>query len=1339
MTRKVALFSILLACLLWTPASEAVTIKGQPLRDIDDIVRTANDSEFPELRKHSIMLYERFDDRAGTKFQPRVFTVNNDGTLRKQHELEGYVSFGDKTFSTVEHFVQRMSLAMSEKRFGLRRTVMLTMPGMSIPSNNYEYNAYGFRTVETNGTEDSADISLVNPQKALTLLGADRVIWGNAAMTVKGLESSDIFVYLHSSHMAYPGDLYFSFFTSERNETGNVDWHDLSVKDGDINGWKLFNHSSGNRGAGVAAGDFDGDGYKNEIAVCWNDNDRVWAYIYRLTFANGQASVQRIYELLIHLAGYWGTVAAKQASPNVVTGDFNGDGKDEAAFVNKTFPQGEAQNQMRVTIIGINKKTGDWEVGMAGIDGRSESACKAARCDFDGDGKDELAILFFQEHDYALWPRLERWYCESGKIQPIRDTSHIIGGSNKDVLGYNVFGDYNRYYRIAEDFCLTAGPVTGTVGKGRLAEDVVISHVNNEASRVFVIPTQLDSRNNFAGFGETQKIYEYSGNDSARRGAVITGDFANEALLLGTPSHKVDKHDESYAAVLQTFPYHVDNVDYLGGKTAELINYTYSGFDGQGGNGEMNVSYTKEQSSSSESDVSFGLASTTETIGFLGKAGEFVTGAMKFVTTGANIAGNFDERAKVAGDVTSGIMKFFTDTISKTTTNATNEVNQKKNVASLKADTWDAIYRYTSEQHIWRYKILNKPLPSWYRFGPKADDSRADIKTDSKDYFITFSMYDDAHQGSGSSIQTDSYQPIHEEGNFFSYPSSVELVEGYNKEGLLDDIHFFEWTKGLEAHHTSEFKKEKIDKLKYDENIERSELTKTVSAIASFFGLDDPDPFPPYTSHNKSFTKSFSTSEKIEFNIKGRDSLPGEYAENTLYFVPYLAREGTMKVAMAVQLRDGALSPLWGSNSLYSKRPDPALLLPRKFRRENANLVTNKVASSAMMMRGMRFYVPELDLHSDTLFLAGLTYKVRVPIYNASFVKVDSFDVKLSYAPVGKGDDMFDKERPYITKGLKEIETLSGVSIGGWDNYKSNNNKKWLEFTFNVPKGTTEGDYVFYVQIDPGNTLPEVHDSRMNSAGRLLDAGGNNDGYFCFHITSLEQARNYRNNSSANASVRASSVLSPRGTIYRAVSRRASGNGGGKVSSSESGYGMADVSVLFEDEDINENGLLDYVTLQDLLDVFGDGLISSNGDESAAIEAEDNTTYTVLVDIDYNGDEYYPEAYLYGVNYKAGSLDSGDAEVSNAYMQYKISLVPHTKSQVVVTLSNEYMDYENGTGFEIVVPSLSGVIYNNEEDYEEYSNGSPVSGTSSSSGGCEAGFTVLGLMLPMLLFRKKSQ
>ncbi|MBQ6919152.1 MAG: SYNERG-CTERM sorting domain-containing protein, partial [Synergistaceae bacterium] len=68
-----------------------------------------------------------------------------------------------------------------------------------------------------------------------------------------------------------------------------------------------------------------------------------------------------------------------------------------------------------------------------------------------------------------------------------------------------------------------------------------------------------------------------------------------------------------------------------------------------------------------------------------------------------------------------------------------------------------------------------------------------------------------------------------------------------------------------------------------------------------------------------------------------------------------------------------------------------------------------------------------------------------------------------------------------------------------------------------------------------------------------------------------------------------------------------------------------------------------------------------------------------------------------------------------------------------------YMDYENGTGFEIVVPSLSGVIYNNEEDYEEYSNGSPVSGTSSSSGGCEAGFTVLGLMLPMLLFRKKSQ
>ena len=218
--------------------------------------------------------------------------------------------------------------------------------------------------------------------------------------------------------------------------------------------------------------------------------------------------------------------------------------------------------------------------------------------------------------------------------------------------------------------------------------------------------------------------------------------------------------------------------------------------------------------------------------------------------------------------------------------------------------------------------------------------------------------------------------------------------------------------------------------MKYDENIQRSGLSKVISAVASFFGADDPVPLPPYTSHNETVVKNFSTSERINFNLMGRNTESGEYAGNTLYFVPYLTREGAMQVAMAVKLSDGATSPLWGQNSLYRKFPDPALLLPGKYKRVGATLVANDVPGAAMKVRGLRFYVPLIDLYSDTNFLAGLTYKIRVPIYNASFIESGKFDVRLSYARAGYTAGMFNKAKPYDTSALQEIQTLRDVTIG---------------------------------------------------------------------------------------------------------------------------------------------------------------------------------------------------------------------------------------------------------------------------------------------------------------------
>ena len=88
-----------------------------------------------------------------------LFTISNDGTLRTQRDLESYIVNGNKTESPVEHFVQG----------------------------------------------DNADISLVNSADTFSHFDTNRITWGNAHMTEKGLESQNVFVCLNGSIMSQSG------------------------------------------------------------------------------------------------------------------------------------------------------------------------------------------------------------------------------------------------------------------------------------------------------------------------------------------------------------------------------------------------------------------------------------------------------------------------------------------------------------------------------------------------------------------------------------------------------------------------------------------------------------------------------------------------------------------------------------------------------------------------------------------------------------------------------------------------------------------------------------------------------------------------------------------------------------------------------------------------------------------------------------------------------------------------------------------------------------------------------------------------------------------------------
>ena len=1353
--------------------SEAgITIGGKSLGSIPDIIKATTGSDLPEIQKHSLLLFERFNDTAGIVYQPRVFTINADGTMRKQFELKKWtLDDTHKNSTTVTpggDFVQKMDLAISPQRFGGRRNVIYTNTGLAM--NNSYYSITGFHTVESKGTEDNA--SMTNPDETTPQwYWGQRCMWGNAAMTVKGMENQDIFVIAHSTLAGQPGNIYLYFLGVDRDKSGSVSSHHITINGGDqYFGAKVGDFNSAIWGVSVTAGDFDGDGYKNEILLAWNNNEGVYAYVYRITSTDGKTlnSAGMMSAINGVHTGYqnWGWEHYRQSSVIALAGDFDGDGVQEGAVVTKT--NGLNLGDMRIKVFKYN--SGSWTTDeLTAGDNQFWGTLKATKADLNGDGQDEIVVLVLQDLNAStIHPRLEFWGFERGSIKPIRNAQCNKGGiGGVEILGYTLTGSsgaYSQCFKTAEDFSITAGPLTGTKGHIKLADDIAISHVNSDASRVFVIPSVLNDNRDFIAFGDTKKVYEVIGSSQARRGALITSDFANEVLMLGKPYHTIDDIDTTYVTVLQAIPYHVDNVDVNGQLTQNPQNYTFSGFAGDEGNGKMSVTYTKVNETDTSNTVTFNTASTTETISELGDVGPYVQGYLKFRATQANIAGNFDERIKAAGQMYSSILDFVTTKIDNVTESSTKEAENVITSSKTQALIWDTFSAYTAQQHIWRYKILNKPLPSWYKLGPQADYSSHDIDPDNTEHYMTFTLYDTATKVDADQDSTNTYQARHEEGNLFSYPSSLDGIEGYNDKGKLADEEWKAWSKGNDSSRSVQITQSKVSSQGYNDKTEPSELTKTISGakaiintVAGWFGADEPfeeENIPDSSTHSETFSKSFATTEKIDIDLYGTSTIPGEDAGYMISSMPFIAREGTLKVAHAVQLYDSPqqrlLSPLWGDDSRYRKLPDPALVLPRKWVRNGATFRATTNNAAAMLMRGLRFRIPALDLYSDIDFVAGLTYEIKVPVYNASFRETGSFNVKLSYANADRQkEDHFDVYNPNSTMDLlTEIGTVS-MSLNGWGD-----NKGWATFTWTVPADMKTGRYLFFAQIDPPDSNPEhrineVHESRLNADGTVADVGGNNEGYFNFSVISKEDLE-------AKAKVKSeikAGTYKPEhsdGVLYSTVYAKAQEADGEEVRPAAEiidRSGSIKVDIAIDGQGSNED-VVDFIEAMWRLAAIAD--ISPD----TVVQAECTVTY--------DGDEFYPEVYLNGCNLKPGTLDQVaerdypvEEEIESMFSTHRFSLVPHSTVTFMLNIKPEKINFLNGAGFEIYVPELHAasvlaeIAESKSSESETPGGDTPsdrpdtpeVSSPGSSGGGCEMGFgalTLIGLAGLVLKVRKDS-
>ena len=155
--------------------------------------------------------------------------------------------------------------------------------------------------------------------------------------------------------------------------------------------------------------------------------------------------------------------------------------------------------------------------------------------------------------------------------------------------------------------------------------------------------------------------------------------------------------------------------------------------------------------------------------------------------------------------------------------------------------------------------------------------------------------------------------------------------------------------------------------------------------------------------------------------------------------------------------------------------------------------------------------------------------------------------------------------------------------------------------------------------------------------------------------------------------------------------------------------------------------------------------------------------YTVPVKftVTYEGDTYYPEAYLQGVNLKPGAAERlrnenartpNREDIENVFSVHRMALVPHTTVSFIQHLMPLKMDWENGSVFEFYVPDLAAasVLEEIAESSAEASEGDDTSGddpgtdtpatstVGSSGGGCETfGLGLMGLAALVFIQRKK--
>ena len=1366
---------VLLLLLLSAGASFAVTVPGHdgtslPLSQIPDIIRhvTGQTSGDLSLGKDSLFLMDILHNKSVQKYSDVTVT---ETMIKLSDSLYTFDSDGNK-----------IDMADTEDPSPLYSDKInpdychLSAAGLSAKNHDGTYSVLqiapaGDWHIVSGGMNSGGDVTMnsIRLRSPSSDSYTGSVVDAEAGITVKGYDGELVALLMRDGET-------FSVYLAKVSADSNPASSNAELVSGS---WSATTGSSGNvpkmldgtiyYPLSMAVGDFDNDGYANEIAVVNTNRIAVHYHVLQISHTGSSAkdanfSVSVLNNGDVGSYGYGGWEPQYTGrylnmdgitctfSICTVAGDFDGDGKTEFAVVwrdtspnDSIFTNFAGNNSLFVGYTGkIHVKTYKWNgstfqteedvrgfdmddvvYGDGGDDRKWNNidlplGVKAAVGDFDGDGHDDIAVLRvmlqyteqrgsdFQYSNFVFGAFVDWYTFDKDSIKPKYNGHSNSGGkwnygdskngwvgirttgmgmpwfdnegiSNNDPSQGNqnkirrryylspITGEQNPYPLIDREFDLIAGKFSGRVGTVKTCDDLVIKYPQWSDSDGNKLRSHVALMTNIPGVTNwgTQVHEITSLSDRDHLLAFAKADYLNEGVTLGDPVRVTDTSDLDYTAILQMFPYHVDNLTSDGTALQK---------DPQNCTLRLNtaVTYKNTSSSSETKNLSYNMIKTAETIFALDnpalRTASKTFQGIRGITTA--VLGDNDTIKKMDG--IGKIWDKLKDTTQTTTTKSNENSTSYTMSITTSANYQDTLYMNQSNRYIWRYPIQEVPAPAWL-IGQNKDTSASFDASQAMNQrsYITFAMSEPAMPTSAVGINDSHYHPYHELGNLFSYPATIEQTEGYEGRKSLTDSTY----SGPIRWNGAEFKQEiSLSTTSTDqENTKKvnkpGAITKFLSVIDNIFGSSMAS--IPQNSES-SYSRSVTDGESISINI------PAAYsgARFTAVFETYLDVAGTMTSAFAVENfnRDDAL---WGNKSLYTLKPDPSLLLPEKFdyvtkkdsEWDRAVFTGNDNDPTAMKMRGVRFKVASYDIDSDNLLLKGLKYTISVPVYNASFKDADHhFKVRLSYA----------KTNDYNAPKTK-IDEYTFAKLPGW----GGNSRQYATFTWTP--NIDDGIYYLFAEIDPDNAIDEVHENRRNASGDIIDYGGNNMGYWRIGVAASD------------------SLTFDRTELENAEFHAAASDG----------------SAFPYVHWVKADGL----DLEDFIKQKVDGATKP---------------VPVEVELEYGGEYVMTEARLIGYKLKpeAKSKDVSavtDEDIGLVFVNANFDILPGEEHKLHFRINPMYL--EDGIGFVLLVHGeeypLTDIIYGSAGS----SSGSGVA--SASSGGCSSGFGGLAVVLALMMRKKK--